>query len=163
MPVLLPSEYWCNVFGYWSLLSASHAKTRETKLEGSSGGHAVCSPTKSRANFNEVPGGLSSPALSVSRDGDSWAPLPVADYCHCENCFPYLKSRVHCPSSSNLQFSMRLLGGCAPLTLLCQHNTVNTCESVYWFYPRKSFDVKGTQTSTLCTQNGIVTIQSGKK
>lgn len=57
VPVLLPSKYWCDVFGYWSFLSASHEKNRVTKLEGTSGGCVVCSPTKSRANFDEVPGG----------------------------------------------------------------------------------------------------------
>lgn len=36
-------------------------------------------------------------------------------------------------------------------------------ESVYWFYPSKSFDAKGIQTSTLCTQNSTVTNQSEKK
>lgn len=36
-------------------------------------------------------------------------------------------------------------------------------ESVYWFYPSKTFAVKAIQTSTLCTQNSIVTTQSGKK
>lgn len=122
------------------------------------GGCLVCSlPTKSRANFHEVSGFLSSPIFECLQ---GWRFLGFSSGCWLVPLWKLFSlPKIQSPLFQQLKHAVFQQPW---------HRFVNITqqiyvESVYLFYASKSFDIKGMWTSTISTQTSIVTAQSTKK